>query len=133
MQLLQEHCLKYKSNISSTSPAINSVLLILFIFAFSFAASIASSTISIPYTSFTLSLKNIPIDPTPLYKSNITSLPTKFKKIIDTVRNLGFENFYQAGTVSKTHELNLVVIDKSNNPSMKYCRKIFHYRMCEFG
>ena len=26
-----------------------------------------------------------------------------------------------------------IVIDKLNSPSMKYCRKIFHYRMCEFG
>ena len=36
----------------------------------------------------------------------------KFKDIIDTVRELDFENFYQAGTPSKIHELNLVIIDK---------------------
>ena len=51
-----------------------------------------------------------------------------FKKIIDTVRNLGFENFYQAGTASKIHELNLVIIDKSNNRQYWICKSFgeFH-------
>lgn len=52
----------------------------------------------------------------------------KFKDIIDTVRELDFENFYQAGTPSKIHELNLVVIDKSNNRQYWICKSFgqFH-------
>ena len=52
----------------------------------------------------------------------------KFKKIIDTVRNLGFENFYQAGTISESHELNLVVVDESNNRQYWICKSFgeFH-------
>lgn len=42
-------CNKF-SKTFSTSPQVNSIFSILFIFAFSFASSIACSTISIPYT-----------------------------------------------------------------------------------
>lgn len=34
---------------------------------------------------------------------------SKYKKIIDCVRNLGFNNFYQAGSINQFHELNLIV------------------------
>ncbi len=54
---------------SSTSPAKNSILLILFILAFSFASSIACLTISIPYTFLKCFDANIPIVPIPQYKS----------------------------------------------------------------
>ena len=61
------------ADLSSTFPLINSILVILFIFAFSFASIIASLTSSIPMTLLTLSLKYIPIDPVPQYKSSIFS------------------------------------------------------------
>ena len=61
------------SNTISTSPAKNSVLSILFIFAFSFASFIASSTISIPYTFFAYFAINNEMVPIPQYKSKTLS------------------------------------------------------------
>ena len=66
------------SNANSTSPHINSAFSTLFIFAFSFASSIACSTISIPYTCFTFFDANIPIVPIPQYKSNSVSSLSSF-------------------------------------------------------
>jgi len=40
---------------------------------------------------------------------------SKFKKIINKVKELGFNDFYQAGSVSKFHELNLIIDNESQN------------------
>jgi hypothetical protein len=40
---------------------------------------------------------------------------SKYKKIINKVKELGFDNFYQAGTISQYHELNLIIEDKIND------------------
>jgi len=40
---------------------------------------------------------------------------SKFKKIIDNLRKLGFNNFYQAGSPSQYHELNLIVNNEKQN------------------
>ena len=64
-------------NTFSTSPTKNSELFTAFIFAFSFASSIASFIVSIPYIFFTLSDAKIPIVPIPQYKSNIVSSPVR--------------------------------------------------------
>ena len=66
------------SNATSTSPHINSMFFTSFIFAFSFASSIAYGTISIPYTLFTYFDAKIPIVPIPQYKSNNISFLSKF-------------------------------------------------------
>lgn len=39
----------------------------------------------------------------------------KYKKIIDKIRELGFENFHQAGSPNKFHELNIVIEDEIND------------------
>jgi len=39
----------------------------------------------------------------------------KFKKIINKVTELGFNDFYQAGSVSRIHELNLIVDSESQD------------------
>ena len=58
---------------TSTSPAKNSVLSILLFIAFSFAISIASLTISIPYTFLAYWAINNEIVPIPQYKSKTVS------------------------------------------------------------
>lgn len=40
---------------------------------------------------------------------------SKYKKIINKIRELGFNNFYQAGSISQYHELNLIIQDEINN------------------
>jgi len=40
---------------------------------------------------------------------------SKFKKIINKVIELGFNDFYQAGSVSKIHELNLIIDNESQD------------------
>jgi len=70
-------CNKF-SKTFSTSPQVNSIFSILFIFAFSFASSIACSTISIPYTFFTNFEAYIPIVPIPQYRSSKISSAFKF-------------------------------------------------------
>lgn len=39
----------------------------------------------------------------------------KYKKIIDKIRELGFENFYQAGSPNEFRELNIVIKDEIND------------------
>ena len=62
-------------SVFSTSPTKNSLFSKLFIFAFSFASSIACSTVSIPYNFLTFLEAKIPIVPIPQYKSYTVSLP----------------------------------------------------------
>lgn len=40
---------------------------------------------------------------------------SKYKKIINKIRELGFNNFYQAGSISQYHELNLIVDNKEQD------------------
>lgn len=40
---------------------------------------------------------------------------SKYKKIINKLRELGFNNFYQAGSISQYHELNLIIEDTKND------------------
>lgn len=40
---------------------------------------------------------------------------SKYKKIINKIRELGFNNFHQAGSISQYHELNLVIEDNEKN------------------
>ena len=67
---------------------INSMFFTSFIFAFSFASSIACGTISIPYTLFTYFDAKIPIVPMPQYKSNNISFLSKFAWFIAVVYNI---------------------------------------------
>lgn len=53
---------------------------------------------------------------------------SKFKKIIDQVRKTGFDEFYQAGTVNKFHELNLICRSRKLNKQYWICKSFgeFH-------
>lgn len=45
----------------------------------------------------------------------MTNLYEKFKRLINKVDTIGFDEFYQAGTTSKHHELNLICRSKKLN------------------
>lgn len=53
---------------------------------------------------------------------------SKYRKIIDKIKELGFNEFYQAGPPSKYHELNLVINDNINDIKYWICKSFgkFH-------
>ena len=40
---------------------------------------------------------------------------SKYKKIINKLRELGFNDFHQAGTINKYHELNLIIENRNQD------------------
>lgn len=53
----------------------------------------------------------------------------KFKKIINKIRYLGFKDFYQAGSPSQFHELNLIIEDKKRNIQYWICKSFGEFKI----